>query len=570
MSEIVPRIKRLLSDDAVIPMYLMTGDWGSGKTYFIKNTLIDELKSEGKSVKYFSVYGIESLSDFRDKYLSVYITGEGNTVTFGGNALDTALNISSEFGTTTPGIISSLVKGFGGVAKKIAMNNLPKSIVIIDDIERINDKHLIGKILGELFSFADAGKAEIIVVSNTAKLGNNSDDVEKVFSEIITFKLGFNESLDIAFSNSNLRNSELAEIVNLSELIKATNLRVSIKAARRFNEVIQVISGYSGFNHTLSRTILLRTIFIICHGHYSLSIDRERIVSVFNTYDDKDLNYNEKIIHSVIKNNLRTPPDDLISYCCGLECAVDKINFIEYLPMENKPEDYLTSWQDCFLSDAEYVNAINIAKNYLFDDKVKNPVKWLRLAEFVYYKGEKGYFEVPEGNADKYIERLLNIVDKGSFEKIDRGSTLSLSSSFSERLKPVFERLIYNLNKNSEIDKISSLKKRMKISFSLVSSELTRELAVEPVLKEIGAQFIFESIQGWDYRDLFSIQSFISGRFRAINIMNYLSEEVKVLSELNTMIYNYKETLENGRRKGYFNDISEVLNNIVDEYETKK
>jgi len=128
MSGIISRVKRLLSDDAVIPMYLMTGDWGSGKTYFIKNTLIEEVKREGKSIKYLSAYGVESLSDFRDKYLSVFITGEESSVSFGGSALDTALSISSEIDSKTSGIFSSLVKGFGGVAKKIAINNLPKQL----------------------------------------------------------------------------------------------------------------------------------------------------------------------------------------------------------------------------------------------------------------------------------------------------------------------------------------------------------------------------------------------------------------------------------------------------------
>lgn len=569
MSEIISRIKRLLSDESVIPMYLMTGDWGSGKTYFIKNTLIEEIKSEGKNIKYLSAYGVESLSDFRDKYLSVFITGEDSSVSFGGSALETALSISSEIDSKASGIFSSLVKGFGGVAKKIAINNLPKTVVVIDDIERIKDKNLISKILGELLSFADAGKADVIVVSNTAKLGGNNDDVEKVFSEVITFKLGFNEALDIAFSNSNLEPEELDSIIKLSELLSATNLRVSIKAARRFNEVIQAISGLSGINNSLSRTILLRTIFIICHAHYSFSLDNVRIIEVFDNYDDTGLNDNEKTIHSIVRNNLRTPPDELISYCCGLGCAVDEINFIEYLPKESNLEDYLTSWQDCFLSDSAYIEAISIAKKYLFDDGVKNPVKWLRLAEYIYYKGVKGYFEIPGGTVDKYIERLHCIVDGGSFERIERISEISISSSFSDKIKPVFESLIIKLNKDCENERISILKKKMRNSFSSVSSELARDLSAEPVFKEIGAEFIFECLKVWDYSDLFSIQPFISGRYRPANIMDFLSDEIQFLDELHTLVDNYKETLENGRRKGYFNDISDLLKGVVERFKPK-
>lgn len=569
MSGIISRVKRLLSDDAVIPMYLMTGDWGSGKTYFIKNTLIEEVKREGKSIKYLSAYGVESLSDFRDKYLSVFITGEESSVSFGGSALDTALSISSEIDSKTSGIFSSLVKGFGGVAKKIAINNLPKTVVVIDDIERIKDKDLISKILGELLSFAEAGKAEVIVVSNTAKLDHNSDDVEKVFTEVITFKLGFNEALDIAFSDSNLEPEELDSIIEISELLSATNLRVSIKSARRFNEVIQAISGISGINHSLSRSILLKTVFIICHAHYSLSLDKKRIIDVFDKYDDANLSDNEKRIHSIVRNNLRTPPEELISYCCGLGCAVDEINFIEYLPRENKPEDYLTSWQDCFLSDSEYTEAISIAEKYLFDDSVKNPVKWLHLAEFIYYKGVRGYFEMPGGSVDKYLERLLSIVNGGSFERIDRVSEISMSSSFSDKMNPVLERLIINLNESYENEKISSLKEKMRESFSLVSSELTRNLSIEPVFKEIGAEFVFECLKGWGYSDLFAMQPFISGRYRPSNIMDFLSDEIQVMDELHTLIDNYKGTLENGRRKGYFNDISELLNGVVEKFKSK-
>ncbi|MBP1129259.1 hypothetical protein JOE25_000802 [Serratia sp. PL17] len=559
MSEIVSRIKRLLSDDSVMPMYLMTGDWGSGKTYFIKNTLTEEIKSEGKNIKYLSAYGIESLSDFRDKYLSVFITGEESSASFGGSALDTALSISSEIDSKASGVFSSLVKGFGGVAKKIAINNLPKSVVIIDDIERIKDKDLISKVLGELLSFAEAGKTDIIVVSNTDKLSENVDDIEKVFSEVITFNLGFKESIGIAFEKSNLKIKEFDEILNLSVLLNATNLRVSIKAARRFNEVIQKVLLCSEINHELARIILLKAIFIICHGHYSFSFDKNKIIKLFNVFDGKDLTGNEKVIHSIVKNNIRTPPDDLVSYCCGLGCDILDLNIIDYLPVLNKPEDYLSSWQDFSLNDEEYIKAVDISKEYLFGEGVKDPNKWVRLAEFIYYKGKNGYFEIPEGTVDKYIERLLFVVDNGIFDKISRFSEIYISHSVCDDMRPVCERLITRLNKDRDRYSVEVLKERMKASFSLVKVELTSDYSIKPILNEIGAEFVFDCIKSWGYEDLFSMQPFLRARYNPGNIMDYLSDEVVFLSELRYLIFNYKASLENGRSKGYLNDICDVI-----------
>ena len=70
--EIITEVERYLSDTSYNYAVMIDGDWGCGKTYFVKNSLfkaIDGHKAgteHHRTPKYISLYGIKTVSDIQD------------------------------------------------------------------------------------------------------------------------------------------------------------------------------------------------------------------------------------------------------------------------------------------------------------------------------------------------------------------------------------------------------------------------------------------------------------------------------------------------------------------------
>ncbi|MDD9158509.1 P-loop NTPase fold protein, partial [Aliivibrio sp. S4TY2] len=79
----VEQIIELLEDTSFPQAMLLDGAWGSGKTYFINNHLIEKLKEKfGLEVYLFSLYGISNIDDFRDKVISLSLTDKEEASVF--------------------------------------------------------------------------------------------------------------------------------------------------------------------------------------------------------------------------------------------------------------------------------------------------------------------------------------------------------------------------------------------------------------------------------------------------------------------------------------------------------
>ena len=70
--QIIDEILRYLHDDSYNYAVLIDGEWGSGKTYFVNNTLtkiIEKQESDletSRKVQYISLYGCKAISDVQE------------------------------------------------------------------------------------------------------------------------------------------------------------------------------------------------------------------------------------------------------------------------------------------------------------------------------------------------------------------------------------------------------------------------------------------------------------------------------------------------------------------------
>lgn len=239
MFEEVNRKNKLLSDEEITKMILdylnekiynyavlIDGQWGSGKTYYIEEKLLDSIeknerdkgKEEGENYKirkpiYISLYGIKSVSEISGQ---LYM-----------NIIKDNIKTSNK----VMGKVTSVCKAANDIAKLFGkgvdinsdnindifekFTDINKYILIFDDLERCECD--INQVLGYINNFVEHEGVKVIVVANEAEIGkqNIAENLE------LKYLLAINSSL--VFSERNKSKNEDENNVTLEELKNRTN-----------------------------------------------------------------------------------------------------------------------------------------------------------------------------------------------------------------------------------------------------------------------------------------------------------------------------------------------------------
>ena len=219
-------IIELLKDNSFPSVTLLDGSWGSGKTHYIKNELEGALKCEFEThtVHYLSLYGISNIDDFRDKLISLTMTGNSDSSKLTdmlSGLIDNAGRFSGEKG------IGGIINGISGAVKYKFYSQLDEVILLLDDLERVSEDKTIKDILGECLNLAETKNIKVIVIANEEKL-TCKDDIEKVFNDKVNFSYSLEEVALILKDEFNflLNNNLYNELVFQIKSTQSTNIRV--------------------------------------------------------------------------------------------------------------------------------------------------------------------------------------------------------------------------------------------------------------------------------------------------------------------------------------------------------
>lgn len=197
---------------------MVDGTWGSGKTYFIKNRVIPELR-ENHKVVYFSVYGYESLSELKsDLTGNLFISSLGKSledsdtrakvddaVSIAKGAIDVVGNKLSAF--------KSLASAAGNFVIKKQLQEQGKkvtSVLVIDDLERISRNIHTSDLLGFLLTnVIEPYGYRVIIIGNSKEIRNGEADEfkmirEKIISRIFPFSQNYRNIQKDFFENSKI------------------------------------------------------------------------------------------------------------------------------------------------------------------------------------------------------------------------------------------------------------------------------------------------------------------------------------------------------------------------------
>lgn len=249
-------IFRYLTNDRTNTALLLNGTWGSGKTFYIKNSLIPYLRRNSKKAVYISMYGIqntEALSKaiFTESYFQKLNT-KGGTISIG-IAKTVLKGIASYFNVDIDG-------GTKEIKKLSKFVNLKEKLLIIDDLERHDSSFNIIEILGFINNLCENDGVKVLLVcdeNSLLKFGLNESDSEKYksikektigdtiyfFPDILTTIPSIIDSfkLECFHGNEELILNKMLE-TSISNKIPCNNFRAIARACQKMNDIIQIVT----------------------------------------------------------------------------------------------------------------------------------------------------------------------------------------------------------------------------------------------------------------------------------------------------------------------------------------
>lgn len=274
---------------------MLTGDWGVGKTYFIKKwseNLINEIsKNKSTSISkpiYVSLFGYSTLEEINKAITrEIYPFMKSKLYNIGTNVLQSAIS-SVGINCDLKKISKNKIKG--NVDLEIDLVSLFKSlkseketgenrIIIFDDFERC--KVSIDDLLGYINGFVEHSNIRVIIICNeeiVEREGN--EETKKIYSsfkeKIVgrTFEISpdTDESIESFCQNSpeiSFSDNEKNIVKDIFLKTKYNNLRLLFQSLQDFTSVFNKIDKYNSTNntHIQIREILLAQ-YIVAYSEY--------------------------------------------------------------------------------------------------------------------------------------------------------------------------------------------------------------------------------------------------------------------------------------------------------------
>lgn len=424
-NDIIKSIKEYMDDSIYNHAILIDGDWGSGKTYFVKTNLIKEIESySNKKVIYISLYGIKATQDISNEIsISIFDKTKGK-------------NAKSIKKTKT--ILSSGVKIGADILKNKGIDifnltdifeellNLSKYILVFDDLERCNCN--VNEVLGYINNFVEHDGIKVIIVANEKEIKSNESykEYEKIKEKLIGITINYSPNLESTtkqFIETHIKDTKLKAIL-LSKVQDFNKLAIE-------KEHIN-LRTYQFF---ISKVITLNKM---------LNIEEE----IYDSVMDAILDYTFKVCIYYKKGIYKTEWEKGLSY--GFICMGEKTSMNDYIMGFKFIDGYIISnilnKSDMETTIKDYYNDIvENAKDT--NDPLNKYAAWWELDDSTVEYGLRKIFNNLKKNKysislyPKIVGYILNLTDCG------------FDSSYEERFFSVMKNNALKATREIYLDK---------------------------------------------------------------------------------------------------------------------
>lgn len=191
--KIIEGIKNYVNESIYNYAVMIDGEWGCGKTHFVKNHLIKELRenetnivgNKERKIIYLSLFGVKTISDLSNQILMELILFNKHRFE---KVARKGLNIITSIAPIAYGVLKNVT-----IAPDINEDNcesvfkslfsIKNCILIFDDLERCECD--LNEVLGLINSFVEHGGVKVIIVANQKEIGKNSSVKNKELKYLV-------------------------------------------------------------------------------------------------------------------------------------------------------------------------------------------------------------------------------------------------------------------------------------------------------------------------------------------------------------------------------------------------
>lgn len=278
-SDIYDSLLEYVQDERYNQAVLIDGDWGSGKTWFIKNVFIPQMKKVDSNkwhIVYVSLYGMHSIDQLAKKLNDLLVQDVLKKWLYKSGNVPDALSGKGDVIKSVLKSAASLIRGCTPM-KDLSINDIisaiPKPnhiIYIMDDLERTDIK--AKELLGYINNLTENEGAKVITLANEKEIGLidqaglKSDNKEnqkthKISEERIQYEIAKEKAIGLTISYQ----VPLDEVYEAIAERYVKNQLVKLILERLKNQFINVFSYYQSNN----LRVLIFT-FLVCDKLYPI------------------------------------------------------------------------------------------------------------------------------------------------------------------------------------------------------------------------------------------------------------------------------------------------------------
>jgi hypothetical protein len=562
------QIIELLQDTSFPQIVLLDGAWGSGKTHFIKHHLRAKIEEQfSQKVYFFSLYGISSIDDFRDKIISLSLTDKEEAsvlAKYFSKAIDGAAINLGERG------VGAVLSGAAGAYKYKLYGELDDCVLILDDLERVADEKLIKNILGESLSLAESKNIKVVVVANEDKL-DCKNDIEKVFADKYKFSFTHEEVASILKEEYETLNDQLANelLLNITS-INSKNIRVLKRSLSKFTRIQKEVSHIENvvLDQALSR--ILGDIVRICCAKFEHSFSKEQIIDAIdsrvsrrmNKDNEKEDNSEYEKLDSIFDGNFYGSNEKLISYCCDGLYEFTNLKVELNLPIKQTLLDAMKSpWVQNQLSESEFQEGVLLLEKFISSETDVDIYEWFSICDTYIYMLTKNIIDSTKYTIASLLE-LCDCVDVNRFkittaeEEFDYRYRINF---YDDKVSKKFYMKKAVLDTLKTDNKNSKLSQDFKVSWANVKDNVYQNLMHTPIFHNLSVETIEAALRSWSNEDVYQFVRFIKERYRFNNIEDFFKSELEALKTVSSMVDNLRKEFGVGLKVASLADLHESL-----------